>query len=88
MRYFLYSLVLCLLPLSVQALEVEVRIEGLDREFVITSYSIHYTKLYENISVIYPASSKPEDVLAASNCSSIRNWMYLDMAVITSYSIH
>ena len=32
MRYFLYSLVLCLLPLSVHALEVEVRIEGLDRE--------------------------------------------------------
>ena len=39
-----------------------------------------------NISAIYPASSKPEDVLAASNCSSIRNWLYLDMAVYGRYN--
>ncbi len=39
-----------------------------------------------NISAIYPASSKPEDVLAASNCSAIRNWLYLDMAVYGRYN--
>lgn len=39
-----------------------------------------------NISSIYPASSKPEDVLAASNFSAIRNWLYLDMAVYGRYN--
>ncbi|WP_028863797.1 glycoside hydrolase family 1 protein [Psychromonas aquimarina] len=39
-----------------------------------------------NISSIYPASSKPEDVLAANNCSAIRNWLYLDMAVYGRYN--
>ncbi|QCX33906.1 glycoside hydrolase family 1 protein [Caloramator sp. E03] len=39
-----------------------------------------------NISAIYPASSKPEDVLAAANLSSIRNWLYLDMAVFGRYN--
>jgi 6-phospho-beta-glucosidase len=39
-----------------------------------------------NISAIYPASSKPEDVLAAGNWSSIRNWLYLDMAVFGRYN--
>lgn len=39
-----------------------------------------------NISSIYPESSKPEDVLAASNQSSIRNWLYLDMAVYGRYN--
>ncbi|MBU3160096.1 glycoside hydrolase family 1 protein [Clostridium frigoris] len=39
-----------------------------------------------NISSIYPASSKPEDVLAANNWSSIRNWLYLDMAVLGRYN--
>ncbi|MCQ2012003.1 glycoside hydrolase family 1 protein [Clostridium butyricum] len=39
-----------------------------------------------NISAVYPASSKPEDILAASNCSAIRNWLYLDMAVHGRYN--
>jgi len=39
-----------------------------------------------NISAIYPASSRPEDILAASNCASIRNWLYLDMAVHGRYN--
>ncbi|MBP2642962.1 MAG: beta-glucosidase/6-phospho-beta-glucosidase/beta-galactosidase [Firmicutes bacterium] len=39
-----------------------------------------------NISSIYPATSKPEDVLAANNWSSLRNWMYLDMAVFGRYN--
>lgn len=39
-----------------------------------------------NISAVYVASSKPEDVLAASNCSAIRNWLYLDMAVYGRYN--
>ncbi len=39
-----------------------------------------------NISSVYPATSKPEDVLAASNFSSIRNWLYLDAAVFGRYN--
>lgn len=39
-----------------------------------------------NISSVYPASSKPEDILAAQNLSSIRNWLYLDMAVHGRYN--
>ena len=39
-----------------------------------------------NISSIYPVSSRPEDILAASNQSSIRNWLYLDMAVHGRYN--
>lgn len=39
-----------------------------------------------NISSIYPESSRPEDILAASNQSSIRNWLYLDMAVHGRYN--
>lgn len=39
-----------------------------------------------NISYIYPASSKPEDLLAAHNFNSIRNWLYLDMAVFGRYN--
>lgn len=39
-----------------------------------------------NISSVYPASSKPEDILAASNFSSIRNWLYLDAAVFGRYN--
>lgn len=31
-----------------------------------------------NIVSIYPASSKPEDILAANNYAAIRNWLYLD----------
>lgn len=39
-----------------------------------------------NIAYIYPASSDPEDVLAAQNFSSIRNWLYLDAAVFGRYN--
>jgi len=39
-----------------------------------------------NISAVYPASPRPEDVLAAHNFSSIRNWLYLDMAVFGRYN--
>ncbi len=39
-----------------------------------------------NISYVYPASSKPEDVIAADNYNAIRNWLYLDLAVRGSYN--
>lgn len=39
-----------------------------------------------NISYVYPASCKPEDVIAAQNCNAIRNWLYLDMAVYGVYN--
>ncbi|PJI10557.1 MULTISPECIES: glycoside hydrolase family 1 protein [Clostridium] len=39
-----------------------------------------------NICSIYPASSKPEDYIAAQNFSAIRNWIYLDMAVFGRYN--
>ena len=39
-----------------------------------------------NISLVYPASCKPEDVLAAQNYNAIRNWLYLDMAVFGEYN--
>ena len=39
-----------------------------------------------NISIVYPATSKPEDILAAQNCSAVRNWMYLDMACYGRYN--
>ena len=39
-----------------------------------------------NISLVYPASCKPEDVLAAQNFNAIRNWLYLDMAVYGKYN--
>ncbi len=39
-----------------------------------------------NISLVYPASCKPEDNLAAQNCNAIRNWLYLDMAVYGVYN--
>jgi len=38
-----------------------------------------------NISLVYPASCKPKDVLAAQNYNAIRNWLYLDMAVYGRY---
>lgn len=40
-----------------------------------------------NISLVYPASCKPKDVLAAQNLNAIRNWLYLDMAVFGRYNI-
>ena len=39
-----------------------------------------------NISLVYAATCKPEDVLAAQNFNSIRNWLYLDMAVYGKYN--
>ncbi|KMY48280.1 glycoside hydrolase family 1 protein [Peribacillus loiseleuriae] len=39
-----------------------------------------------NIVSIYPATSKPEDILAADNYVAIRNWLYLDMAVFGKYN--
>lgn len=39
-----------------------------------------------NIISVYPASCRPEDVLAASNFAAIRNWLYLDMAVFGRYN--
>jgi len=40
-----------------------------------------------NISLIYPASAKPEDIQAAFNYNAIRNWLYLDMAVHGKYNV-
>lgn len=39
-----------------------------------------------NITSVYPATSKPEDVTAASNWNAIRNWLYLDIAVYGRYN--
>ena len=39
-----------------------------------------------NISLVYPKSCKPEDVLAAQNFNAIRNWLYFDMAVYGCYN--
>lgn len=39
-----------------------------------------------NISLVYAATCKPEDVLAAQNFNAIRNWLYLDMAVYGKYN--
>lgn len=39
-----------------------------------------------NIALVYAASSKPEDALAAQNWNAIRNWLYLDMAVYGKYN--
>ena len=39
-----------------------------------------------NISLVYPASCKPEDILAAQNFNAMRNWVYLDMAVYGIYN--
>lgn len=39
-----------------------------------------------NISLIYPASCRPKDILAAQNFNAMRNWLYLDMAVYGKYN--
>lgn len=39
-----------------------------------------------NIALVYPATCKPEDVLASQNFNAIRNWLYLDMAVYGRYN--
>ena len=39
-----------------------------------------------NIALVYPATCKPEDVLASQNMNALRNWLYLDMAVFGIYN--
>jgi 6-phospho-beta-glucosidase len=39
-----------------------------------------------NISLVYPASCKPEDIQASQEFNAIRNWVYLDMAVYGIYN--
>lgn len=39
-----------------------------------------------NIAYVYPASSKPEDTIAADNYNALRNWLYLDLAVRGEYN--
>ena len=39
-----------------------------------------------NISLVYAATCKPEDVLASQNYNAIRNWLYLDVAVYGVYN--
>lgn len=39
-----------------------------------------------NISLIYPATCKPEDILAAQNYNAVRNWLYLDVSVYGKYN--
>lgn len=39
-----------------------------------------------NISLVYPATCKPKDILAAQNYNAIRSWLYLDMAVWGRYN--
>ena len=39
-----------------------------------------------NISLVYPATCKPEDMISAQNFNAVRNWLYLDMAVYGKYN--
>ncbi len=39
-----------------------------------------------NISLVYPVTCKPDDVLAAQDFNAIRNWLYLDAAVKGIYN--
>lgn len=39
-----------------------------------------------NISAVYPKTCNPKDIIAAQNCTAIRNWLYLDMAVFGRYN--
>lgn len=39
-----------------------------------------------NIAYVYPASCKPEDVLAADSWNAIRNWLYTDLAAFGRYN--
>lgn len=38
-----------------------------------------------NISVVYPATPHPEDIIAADDHNVLRNWLYLDLAVHGRY---
>lgn len=39
-----------------------------------------------NIAYVYPASSKPDDVVAADDWNVVRNWLYTDLAVHGRYN--
>lgn len=39
-----------------------------------------------NISLCYPESCNPEDILAAQNANALRNWLYLDVSVYGVYN--
>lgn len=39
-----------------------------------------------NIGLAYPATCNPEDILAADNFNSVRNWLYLDAGVHGRYN--
>lgn len=39
-----------------------------------------------NIALVYPATCKPEDVIATQNFNAYRNWLYLDAAVYGVYN--
>lgn len=39
-----------------------------------------------NISLIYPKDNKPENIKAAQDFNSVRNWLYLDVAVYGRYN--
>lgn len=39
-----------------------------------------------NISYVYPATCKPEDIIASENYNALRNWIYLDVAVRGTYN--
>lgn len=39
-----------------------------------------------NISLVYPKTCNPDDIIAAQNCNAIRNWLYLDVAVYGEYN--
>jgi len=39
-----------------------------------------------NIAYVYPASSKPDDVVAADDWNAVRNWLYTDLAVHGRYN--
>lgn len=39
-----------------------------------------------NIALVYSASCRPEDAIAAQNANAMRNWLYLDVAVYGTYN--
>ena len=59
-------------------------IEGMNNTFVITSYSIHYTKLYENCC--FRSFSHVMRLRMVSSPAGLNAWAAI--CVITSYSIH
>lgn len=39
-----------------------------------------------NISLVYPQSCKPQDIIASQNANALRNWLYLDVSVYGVYN--